>query len=56
MCVCVCVCGPILLKIFLRPITRPCQNLERSLGVNIEIVAEQLCFSVMKSTSHNTVS
>jgi len=30
--------------------------LKKIVGVNIEIVDEQLCFSAMKSTSHNTIN
>ena len=49
-------CGPVLLETYLRRDTRPCQSLDNIVGVNIEIAAEQICFSAMKPTSHNTVN
>ena len=50
------ICEPILLKTYLRRDTRPCQRVERILGVNIEIVTEQLFFSAIKSTSRNIIN
>jgi len=48
--------GPILLKSYLRLNTGPCQSLDIIVCVNIEIVAEQIWFSAMKTTSHNTIN
>jgi hypothetical protein len=45
-----------IIKDHLRPDTRPCQILKKFVVVNTEIVAEQLCFSAMKSTSPNTIN
>ena len=48
--------GPILFKAYLRRDTQPCESLEKILGLNTEIAAEQFCFSAMDSTSHNTIN